>query len=265
MESRDTLARWLCSVGVRPRLFWVNWKLWLIWVFGNLSCCEWTRAFQHIYHIGCAFNLHSIINNGLLPGGQDSSIRQTVFFLPIDPRDKDHEDPEHIDFSVPRRAQYLHSAWKKHQDAVFWVDIDLAIKKKDWHSSKHDRMQLFSKEHFQRIVFQKLWDWRLEKFCMRNRTCLLDHHQRSHYDTITIGPEGMINWVLQLNNSQSVNSFDSLVEKFNMQSSPNQPNQNPNQSVIDRGNLRIQNMFLLNVPFPRDRWKRFAQRTWFFR
>ena len=74
--------------------------------------------FQYIYHIGCAFNLR-----------QDSSRRQTVFFLPIDPRDKDHEDPEHIDFSVPRRAQYLHSAWKKHQDAVFWVDIDLAIRK----------------------------------------------------------------------------------------------------------------------------------------
>ena len=83
--------------------------------------------FHHIYHIGCAFNLHSIINNGLIPGGQDSSRRQTVFFLPIDPRDKDHEDPEYIDFSVPRRARYVHSAWKKHQDAVFWVDIDLAI------------------------------------------------------------------------------------------------------------------------------------------
>ena len=46
----------------------------------------------------------------------------------MDPRDKDHEDPEHIDFSVPRRARYVHSAWKKHQDAVFWVDIDLAIR-----------------------------------------------------------------------------------------------------------------------------------------
>ena len=31
----------------------------------------------------------------------------------------------------------------------------------------------------------------------------------------TIGPEGMINWALQLNNSQSVKLFDSLVEKFN--------------------------------------------------
>ena len=85
--------------------------------------------FQHIYHIGCAFNLHSIINNGLIPGGKNSSKRQTVFFLPIDPRDKEHQDLEHIDFSVPCRAQYLHSAWKKHQDAVVWVDNDLAIRK----------------------------------------------------------------------------------------------------------------------------------------
>ena len=87
--------------------------------------------FRYIYHIGCAFNLHSIINNGLIPGGQDLSRRQTVFFLPIDPRNTDHKDPEHIDFSVPRRAQYVHSAWKRHQDAVFWFDIDLAIQKKD--------------------------------------------------------------------------------------------------------------------------------------
>ena len=43
-------------------------------------------------------------------GGQNSSKRQTVFFLPIDPRDENHKDPEHIDFSVPRRAQYVHSA-----------------------------------------------------------------------------------------------------------------------------------------------------------
>ena len=83
--------------------------------------------FHYIYHIGCAFNLHSIINNGLIPGGEDLSRRQTVFFLPIDPRDENHKDPEHIDFSVPRRARYVHSAWKRHQDAVFWVDIDLAI------------------------------------------------------------------------------------------------------------------------------------------
>ena len=69
--------------------------------------------FHHIYHIGCAFNLHSIINNGLIPGGQDSSRRQTVFFLPIDPRDKNHKDPEYVDFSVPRRAKYVHKCMEE--------------------------------------------------------------------------------------------------------------------------------------------------------
>ena len=85
--------------------------------------------FQHIYHIGCAFKLHSIINSGIIPGGQNSSKRQTVFFLPIDPRDISHKDPGKIDLNVPRCAQYLHNGWKKHQDAVYWVDINLAIRK----------------------------------------------------------------------------------------------------------------------------------------
>ena len=79
---------------------------------------------------------------------------------------------------------------------------------------------------------------------MKNHTCLFDHLQRSHYDTITIGPKGMMNWVLQLNNSQSVKLFDRLVEKFNAQRSPNSPNQNPNQSVIDQGNVLTQKMFV---------------------
>ena len=87
-----------------------------------------TGIFNYIYLIGCAINLHSVINNGLIPGRQDSSRKQKVFFLPTDPRDESHKDPEHIDFSVPRPARYVHSAWKRHQDAVFWVDIDLAIR-----------------------------------------------------------------------------------------------------------------------------------------
>ena len=49
-----------------------------------------TGIFHYIYHIGCAFNLHSIINNGLILGGQDLSKRQTVFFLLVDPRNENH-------------------------------------------------------------------------------------------------------------------------------------------------------------------------------
>ena len=167
--------------------------------------------FHHIYHIGCAFNLHSIINNGLIPGGQDSSRRQKVFFLPIDPRDKDHEDPEHIDFSVPRRARYVHNAWKKHldprdkdhedpehidfsvprraryvhnagkkhQDAVFWVDIDLAIKEGlTFYQTRSNAIIL--QGTLPAYCIPKVVRLKTGEFCMKNHTYLLDHHQRSH-------------------------------------------------------------------------------------
>ena len=85
--------------------------------------------FPYIYHVESNFNLHSIISNGLIPGGQNLSRRQTVFFLPVDPRNEDHKDPEYIDYSAPRLARYLQNAWKRHQDTAFWVDIDLGIRK----------------------------------------------------------------------------------------------------------------------------------------
>ena len=84
--------------------------------------------FPYIYHVGSNFNLSSIISNGLIPGGQNLSRRQSVFFLPIDPRKEDHKDPEYIDYSVPRHARYLQNTWKRHQDTVFWIDIDLGIR-----------------------------------------------------------------------------------------------------------------------------------------
>ena len=74
--------------------------------------------FKYIYHVGCAINLHSIINSGLIPGGQNLSKRQTVFFLPVNLMDKEHKDPDVIDLSVPRLARYMHKAWKKHQNTV---------------------------------------------------------------------------------------------------------------------------------------------------
>ena len=56
------------------------------------------------------------------------SRRQTVFFLPVDPRDESHKNPEFFDFSAPRLARYMHRAWKRHQDTVFWVVFDLGIR-----------------------------------------------------------------------------------------------------------------------------------------
>ena len=85
--------------------------------------------FECIYHVGCAINLHSIINSGSIPGGQILSKRQTVFFLPVDSMDKEHKDLGTIDLEAPRLAQYMHKAWKKHQNTVYWVDINFALKK----------------------------------------------------------------------------------------------------------------------------------------
>ena len=82
---------------------------------------------SYIHHEGSNFNIPSILSNGLMLGGPELSRRQSVFFLLVDPRDENHRDPENIDYSVPRRAQYKQNKWKRHQDTVFWTDIDLGI------------------------------------------------------------------------------------------------------------------------------------------
>ena len=43
--------------------------------------------------------------------------------------DKNHKDPDTIDLGAPRLARYMHKTWKNHQNAVYWVDINLALKK----------------------------------------------------------------------------------------------------------------------------------------
>ena len=58
-----------------------------------------------------------------------SKATDRVFFLLVDPMDKNHKDPHTIDLNAPRHAQYVHKAWKKHQNTVYWVDINLALKK----------------------------------------------------------------------------------------------------------------------------------------
>ena len=83
--------------------------------------------FPYVCHVGSNFNFPSILSNGLMPGGQELNGRQSVYFLPIDPRDEDHQDPENIDYSVPRRARYMQHAWRRYQDTVFWIDIDHGI------------------------------------------------------------------------------------------------------------------------------------------
>ena len=86
--------------------------------------------FDYIYQFGCAINLHSITNSGLIAGGQKlGKERQTVFFTAVNPLNKEHKDPYEIDFNAPRLAWYKQKKWKRHQDTVYWVDIKLIQKK----------------------------------------------------------------------------------------------------------------------------------------
>ena len=50
--------------------------------------------------------------------GRSKFEQQTVFFQPMDPMDKNHKNPDTIDLNEPRHSQYMHKAWKKHQNTV---------------------------------------------------------------------------------------------------------------------------------------------------
>ena len=73
-------------------------------------------------------DVHSITNSGLIPGRQNLSKRQTVFFTAVNPMNKTHKDPQELDSTKPRLASYKQK-WKSHQDTVCWVDIQLAQRK----------------------------------------------------------------------------------------------------------------------------------------
>ena len=69
------------------------------------------------------------MNSGLIPGGQTLNKRQTVFFTSVDPMNKEHKDLGVIDLDAPRLARYKQKTWKKHQNTVYWVDINFVQKK----------------------------------------------------------------------------------------------------------------------------------------
>ena len=78
--------------------------------------------FEYIYHIGCAINVLDV-------GRTNSSReRQTVFFTAVNPMNKDHKDPQELDLTKPRLASYKQK-WKRHQDTVYWVEIQLVQRK----------------------------------------------------------------------------------------------------------------------------------------
>ena len=178
--------------------------------------------FQYIYHVGCAINLHSIINSGMIPRGQNLRNRQTVFFLPVDPMDKEHKDLETIDLKAPRHAQYMHTTWKKHQNTVYWVDIKLA-QKKGLKFNQTRSSAINSLRHTPRLLYSEScsdanWRGHFRKKYMRHLVLL----QRFPWHMT-----GWKNWVQKL--------LDNQREKlFNNPEVPNQANQIQTQIMVER-------------------------------
>ena len=191
--------------------------------------------FPYIYHVGSNFNIPSILSNGLIPGGQELNGRQSVFFLLIDPRDENHQDPENVDYSVPRRARYVQNSWKRHQDTVFWIDIDHGIIKEGLR---------FYQTKSNAIILQGV----LPPSCIVKAERLKGGEPLYKRQYLSPRPppkislrndldwaKGTMIWALQLNINQLGNSFNSHLEKQFTLTLPSQSNL-PKLIEIARGN-----------------------------
>ena len=161
---------------------------------------------------------------GMIPRGQNLSKRQTVFFLPVDPMDKQHRDLDTIDLNAPRHAQYMHKAWKTIR-TQYIGSTSILLWGEDESSIRPDRTLSFFTKHFQLTVFRKLLGWKLEKSHTRKYTCHLGLHQRSPWNTTgkrELGSEHA---------STTRRTSCATIQKF-----PIEPNQFQTQVVIERGN-----------------------------
>ena len=117
--------------------------------------------FKNIYHVGCAINLHSIINSGFLPGGQHLNNRQTLLFLLVDPMDKNHKDLDTIDL-MHRVVHNTRIQRGRNIKTRCIGSTSNLLKRKGLSSIRHDPPSFFT-IHSQPIVSRKLSGWKLEK------------------------------------------------------------------------------------------------------
>ena len=183
-----------------------------------------SNFFQYIYHVGCVIDLHSLINSGLIPGCQNLSNRQTVFFLPEDPRDENHKNPDTIDLRAPRHAQYMHK----------WVEVtqEYGVLGR-YQSCSQERIKVLSDtiernhllRHAPSLLFSESCldgNWRNH---IREGTCVTS---ASSQDLLKHG------WKRELISEDMLNDQkDKLCSKSKV---PNRTNQFQTQIKIERGN-----------------------------
>ena len=130
--------------------------------------------FEYIYHIGCAINLHSITNSGLIRGGHILSQRQTVFFTAADPTNKEHRDPE-----IPGSTAYcMVQAENVEETSKHCVLGRYQTCSKERIEVQSNTIEPSFTTHSQLVVSRKLLRWNLEKSFTRRYMCHLDLLQR---------------------------------------------------------------------------------------
>ena len=88
-----------------------------------------TNFFEYINHFGCAINVHSVMNSGLVLEGQNLSKRETVFFKSVDLLNEEHKDPNDIDLEAPRLAWDKQKIGEDIKTRCTGVDIQFAQRK----------------------------------------------------------------------------------------------------------------------------------------
>ena len=73
---------------------------------------------EHKNHVRSFYDMHSIMQSGLIPGGKDvKKGRHAVFFTAVNPMFIDHFRERDYDVTKPRIAVYKHN-WKIHQNTM---------------------------------------------------------------------------------------------------------------------------------------------------
>ena len=126
---------------------------------------------------------------------------------------KNHKDPQELDLTKPRLALYKQQ-WKRHQDTVYWVDIQLAQRKglKFYHKRSN---AIILYDTLPAYCISKVIVMKSEESFIRWYMCHFDHHRKFHTKII-----GSVIWILMSLEAARI---------------PNESNQNPKPNYQVRG------------------------------
>ena len=100
---------------------------------------------EHIYHIGNAHDMHSIIQGGLIPGGRSlKRDRHSVFFTAMNPIYA-NEDLEEVQYDLVKAGiEVYKNTWRIYQNTVCWCNLKLAQNGLQFYQTRSHATALFN-------------------------------------------------------------------------------------------------------------------------